>query len=81
MISVSHGHDVCPSCLQTLLEDMCTREQDTVLAVKCIVTFIDDLAAYLLSRDSADIATYKHTFLPRIQALRDLLSDDEDDDA
>jgi hypothetical protein len=79
-VSVSHGSEVCPSCLQTQLDTMCQRERDTVLAVTAIVELFDDLAAYLLSNNATDIAAYKRTFLPRIQALRDLLSDEEDPD-
>jgi hypothetical protein len=79
-MSVSHGVEVCPSCLQNQIDDMCQRERDTVLAVEAITSLIDGLAAYVLSNSSTDIAAYKRTFLPRIQIIRDLLSGEEEDD-
>jgi hypothetical protein len=79
-MSVSHGAEVCPSCLQTQIDNMCTRERDTVLAVEAVLRLVDDLAAYLLCHNATDIAAYKRTFLPRIQTIRALLSDDEEDD-
>jgi hypothetical protein len=76
-MSVSHGAEVCPSCLQTQIDNMCTRERDTVLAVEAVTRLVDDLAAYLLSTNAIDIVAYKRTFLPRIQIIRDLLSEDD----
>jgi hypothetical protein len=78
-MSVSHGTEVCSQCLQTQLDTMCERERDTILAVKAVVSLVDNLAAYLMSTSATDIAAYKRTFLPQVQAIRDLLSGDEED--
>jgi hypothetical protein len=76
-MSVSHGTDVCPQCLQTQLDNMCQRERDTVLAVEGVLRLVDDLAAYVLSTNATDSAAYTRTFLPRIQTIRALLSEED----
>jgi hypothetical protein len=79
-MNVSHGTEVCPSCLQTQLDNMCRRERDTALAVEAVLRLVDDLAVYELSKSTTDIAAYKRTFLPRIQTIHGLLSGDEEEE-
>jgi hypothetical protein len=66
MTSVSHGTEVCPQCLQTQLDNMCERERDTQLAVREIISILEDT-----------LVTTK-TSRTRLGIIRDLLSDEDD---
>jgi hypothetical protein len=68
-MSVSHGTEVCPYCLQTKLDEIDEDAQDTRLALTVVTEYLDYLATVV------GVA-----MRPRLDIIRDLLSDDEDEE-